>query len=58
MVGRFRATVNRFTVPSLQFVVLGFRLLQDWVIGVSVFPEREETFVPGCEDVIEMTSAG
>jgi len=37
----------------LQLRVLRFGLLQDWDVGVGVFPEREEIFVGG-----ESTDAG
>jgi hypothetical protein len=33
------------TSPLLQLRVLGFGLLQDWYLGVGVFPKSEEVLI-------------
>src|SRR5215472_14137754 len=38
---------NSVSEPQLQLRVLGFRLLQNWDVGVRVFPEGEEVPVIG-----------
>jgi len=48
MVGRAETKVNAALQQGLlQLRVLGFGLLQDWDVGVGVFPEREEILVGG-----------
>ena len=45
--GKHRTPLLKFQMQLLQFCVLCLGLLEDWDVGIGVFPEREEVFVSG-----------